>query len=268
MGKILNQLMGLGLSEYEGRAYLTLLKESPSTAYEIGKNSGIPTSKIYQVINKLSGKGIVSVVDSGKTKRYIPMNPDDLLHNHRTMTERVVQSLRRDLARIHQRLEFSSLWNITEYDYLIEKIKDMTDEAKRTILLSIWGEEFERIEANISDAVQRGVKTVVLHFGQTRSRSCQIYQHPIQGTIYQEKGGRAIVASVDSAEMLMGTIFKYGRIHSVWSRDRGFAIMAEDYIKHDIYIMKIIRRFDSVLQEKFGVRYEKLRDVFSDEDID
>ncbi len=260
--------MGLGLSEYEGMAYLTLLKESPSTAYELGKNSGIPTSKIYQVINKLSRKGIVSVVDGGKIKKYIPIDPDDLLHNHRTMTEKIVQSLRRDLTRIHQRIEFSSLWNITEYDYLIEKIKNMADKAKDTILLSLWEEEFKLIESNISDAVKRGVKTVVLHFGQTKSRVCQIYQHPTEGTIYQEKGGRGIVAAVDSAEMLMGTIFKYGRIHSVWSRNRGFAIMVEDYIKHDIYVMKIIRRFDRMLQEKFGARYEKLRDVYTDEDID
>jgi sugar-specific transcriptional regulator TrmB len=267
VARILNHLKGLGLTEYEGKAYLTLLKESPSTAYELGRNSGIPTSKIYHVLEKLSGKGIVSVVDDGKIKRYIPMNPDDLLHNHKTMTERIVHSLGKDLNRIHQRLEFPSMWNITEYDHLVEKVKDMTKAAKKTMLLSIWNDEFELIEENIRGAVQRGVKTVVLHFGQSKSRVCQIYQHPIEGTVYLEKGGRSIIASIDSAEMLMGTIFKYGRIHGVWSKNRGFAIMAEDYIKHDIYMMKIIRRFDRSLQEKFGIRYEKLRDVFRDEDI-
>ena len=43
--------------------------------------------------------------------------------------------------------------------------------------------------------------------------------------------------------------------------------LAEDYVKHDIYIMKIVERFDPELQARFGPGYEKLRDVWNDEEI-
>jgi hypothetical protein len=43
--------------------------------------------------------------------------------------------------------------------------------------------------------------------------------------------------------------------------------MAEDYIRHDIYVMKIVKRFDPLLKEKFGSRYENLRNVYRDEEI-
>jgi hypothetical protein len=42
--------------------------------------------------------------------------------------------------------------------------------------------------------------------------------------------------------------------------------LAEDYVKHDIYIMKIVERFDPELQRRFGPGYEKLRDVWNDEE--
>ena len=60
---------------------------------------------------------------------------------------------------------------------------------------------------------------------------------------------------------------KNGRTEAVWSMNESLVLMAEDYIRHDIYAMKIIGRFAPLLKEKFGLRYEKLRDVFKDEDI-
>ena len=115
--------------------------------------------------------------------------------------------------------------------------------------------------------MRRDVKIAIIHFGSSKIRIGQLYQHPIEDTVYQEKGGRGIVIVADLKEVLMGTIFKYGRIEGAWSRNRGFITMAEDYIKHDIYIMKIVRRYDRLLKERFGNRYEKLRDVFKDEEV-
>ena len=48
--------------------------------------------------------------------------------------------------------------------------------------------------------------------------------------------------------------------------NRGFVTLAEDYIKHDVYMMKIVRRFDTTLKGRFGYKYEKLRDIFKDEE--
>jgi hypothetical protein len=143
----------------------------------------------------------------------------------------------------------------------------MIRETSGTLLLSIWKEDFELIENELRDAVRRNVKIAMVHFGITKTRIGQVYHHPIEDTIYIEKGGRGIVVVADSQEVLMGTVSKYGRVEGAWSRNRGFATLAEDYIKHDIYIMKIVRRFDTILKGRFGKRYEKLRDIFRDEEV-
>ncbi len=54
------------------------------------------------------------------------------------------------------------------------------------------------------------------------------------------------------------------RVSGAWSRSEGFVLLAEDYIKHDVYIMKIVARFDRPLVKRFGRGYWRLRDIFSD----
>jgi HTH-type transcriptional regulator, sugar sensing transcriptional regulator len=267
MDRTIAYLTELGLSEYEGRAYVSLLKGSPATAYEISKHSGIPTSKVYEVLKRLSGKGMISILESDRTRRYIPVEPELFLERYRAKTESVVDTLKSELTNLDDTMDFSSVLNITDYDYLMNKSKQMIRTATRTILLSVWKEELEQMEDLLRDALARDVGIAIIHFGQTRFKCGQVYQHPIEDTLYQEKGGRGLVAVTDLQEVLMGTIFKYRRVNGAWSRNRGFITMAEDYIKHDIYIMKIVKRFDTMLKARFGSRYEKMRDVFSDEEL-
>ena len=93
------------------------------------------------------------------------------------------------------------------------------------------------------------------------------FSHPIEDTLYAEKGGRGFVLVSDGAEAVTGTIFADGTVEGAWSRSRGFITLAEDYVKHDIYIMKIVQRYDRELTARFGPKYERLRDVFSDTEV-
>jgi sugar-specific transcriptional regulator TrmB len=149
----------------------------------------------------------------------------------------------------------------------MHKVKQSIAGASKTVLVSIWAEEMTLIEDALREALQRGVSVVIVHFGSPKVKIGQIYPHPIEDTIYQEKGGRGLVVVIDSKEILAGTIFKHRKVEGVWSMNRGFVTLAEDYIKHDIYIMKIVKRFDRTLRERFGIKYAKLIDIFTDEDI-
>jgi sugar-specific transcriptional regulator TrmB len=268
MKEIIPKLAALGFSEYEAKVYLSLLREHPATAYEMGKSSGVPTSKVYEVIKKLIQKNVLTAMEERGTKRYVPLEPGELLDRYRSSVEAVLLSLRRDLQAIKGDSELSHIWNISDYDFLMEKAVRMIDKARKTVLLSLWKEELGLLEESVSGAVRRGVKVAAVHFGQPGMQSWPVYHHPIEHTLYREKGGRGLVVVTDSEEVLMGTVVKGDRVAGAWSTNRGFVTVAEDYIKHDIYIMKIVRRFDKSLRERFGDRYVKLRNIFSDEEAE
>ena len=63
-------LREIGLTEYETVAYLFLLTSGSKTANQIGKSTGLPYSKIYDVLTSLEEKGWVDV-ESGRPKRDI-----------------------------------------------------------------------------------------------------------------------------------------------------------------------------------------------------
>ncbi len=100
------------------------------------------------------------------------------------------------------------------------------------------------------------------------AQSCgQLYAHPIAKTLYEERGGRGFTLVVDSRETLLATLYPGERVEGAWSLTPGLVTVAEDYIKHDVYVMKIVRRFDALLIERFGAGYKKLRDVYRDEEV-
>ncbi len=263
----ISYLRHLGLSEYEAKVYLALLGDNPATAYEVGRSSGVPTSKIYNVLERLAEKGIISIIDERKTAQYIPLPPQELLERYKNMTEKILTSLRIKFSDFTGKQALSYIWNIMDYDYLIHKTLQSIRNASQTILLSIWKEELKQIEKELFDAHKKDIKIVMVHFGQPMIKIGQMYIHPIEDTIYKEKGRRGLITIVDSREVLMATIFSLNRVEGAWSSNSGFVTIIEDYIKHDIYIMKIVRRFDRLLKERFGESYSTLRDIFNDREV-
>ena len=78
------KMVDLGFTQYEARAYVSLLHQSPVTRYELSKNSGVPRSAIYDVIRRLESYGAVSVMSTNPEK-YVPLPPQQFLKmlNHR-----------------------------------------------------------------------------------------------------------------------------------------------------------------------------------------
>jgi sugar-specific transcriptional regulator TrmB len=67
-------LQPLGFTEYEAKAYLALLEKAPLTGYAVASGSGVPRSRIYEVLAGLVRQGAV-VQSHGEPARYAPCRP-------------------------------------------------------------------------------------------------------------------------------------------------------------------------------------------------
>jgi len=260
------KLAELGLSANEAKAYIALLKENPLTAYEIAKNSAVPSSKIYEVIRKLENREMVQAIHGERLKMFVPVSLDEFIHHYKSQVDIGLNTIQDELKDLKGGMDTSYTWHVREYDHLIFKAERMLKTAERTILLSTWPSEMSLLENALNNAVERGVYIAVLHYGASHIKIGQVYQHPIEDTIFEKRDVRGIALIVDSREALTGSVA--GRkTEAIWSMNEGFVMMAEDYVRHDIYFIKTARRFAPLLQNKFGQRYEKLVDVYSDEEI-
>jgi HTH-type transcriptional regulator, sugar sensing transcriptional regulator len=265
---IVQELAALGFTEYEAKAYTALLRaNTPLTAYEIAKASGIPTSKIYEVTGKLAERNVFYPLETSGTKKYEASDPSEMLAEHRLKTEASLSRISKGLASLRHDTNRNTIFNLSEYDVLIDKAIRMITGAKKEILLSVWNEEFRIFIPHLKNAKKRKVKIAVVHFGETEETTGHIFMHPIADTLYSEKGGRGLAIVCDGQEALIGTIHDNETVDGGISANTGFVTITEDYIKHDVYIMKIVNRFNSELVNRFGENYALLRDIFTDKEV-
>jgi len=95
-----------GLSEYESRVYITLLKFGQLKVKDISIRSGVPRTKVYGVVKALKGKGLVEMLGK-EPVLCAPVVPEDVfakrLNQEKMRFKRMIfafkkmQELRRDL---------------------------------------------------------------------------------------------------------------------------------------------------------------------------
>lgn len=264
MKTAISKLTQLGFSNYEARAYTALLQDNPLTAYEISKNSGIPSSKIYEVIRKLEDRNTIQSIRSQRSRLYIPVSPDEFVENYKLSVEDSLKSIRNSLKGVKVKIDTNYTWHMKDYEDIILRAKRMVNTARETALLMVWPDEAEQLMEEVTEAEQRGLRIAVIHYGPTTMKTGNVYRHAVEDSLYAKRGCRGLTLITDSKEALIAKISDTDA-GAIWSMNDAFVIMAEDYLRHDIYLIKTMMRFDPLLKEKFGERYEKMLDVFHDE---
>jgi len=68
-------LLDIGLTNYESRVYLALLDLGKSTSGEILKKAELRTGKIYEILDSLEKKGLVSSIVESGVKKFSAADP-------------------------------------------------------------------------------------------------------------------------------------------------------------------------------------------------
>lgn len=76
---ILDDLQALGLSEKEAITYLTLHEYGASAVSTLARRTGIKRTSLYDVINALFERGLISSFEQGGAKYYIIDDVNKLL---------------------------------------------------------------------------------------------------------------------------------------------------------------------------------------------
>ncbi len=253
MNQILERMQRLGFSQYEAKVYLALLQQPNVSGYELAKNSGVPASKIYAILNKLIVKEVVQSIDS-EPKKYIPQPPDEILSRMRGNFLETVDLISKKLEQIYKQTKTSDehIWNLTGRQNILRKILNFIRNAQASIYLSVWDEEIDAIASDLKTAYQQGVKISIVHFGKRRLKIGKEYRHGREHQIRIQRGGRRIVLIVDDKRVILGHFLEDGSTNAVWTTNKGMVLLAKDYIIHDIYTILMMQKFGKETMEIFN----------------
>ena len=143
-GAHLERLQRLGLTSYEARAYLALLRRDSSTAAETARLGGLPRQRVYDVLSSLVEKGLAST-RPGKAVKYAATPPEQGLASLIAQHRQQLTELERDTAAMLDSLTPAYLAGQEHTDPLeyIEVLRD-----RRAI-----NERFAELEAGIKEEI-------------------------------------------------------------------------------------------------------------------
>ncbi|MDA1316585.1 MAG: hypothetical protein O3B87_01015 [bacterium] len=93
MDNLHRNLETIGLSEEEIAVYLAALEHGSTTVLKLARNTKIPRTTVYLLIDSLTQKGLLTLSVKGKKKQYIPSNPREILILGKSKQQRLAQSL-------------------------------------------------------------------------------------------------------------------------------------------------------------------------------
>ena len=164
---IVEQLMKLGLTQYEAQVFITMVTQKAGTAAQISQVSRVPRPKVYETLNSLAEKGLITVIE-GTPTAYVAVNLDialkilekkyiDALENFKKMISTVT------LSQSHEMQQ--GVYFVKNADTLMQLLIDAMYKAQRSIIILdsiaqlLYNKKFQEAIQSIN---QRGIIMRVL----------------------------------------------------------------------------------------------------------
>jgi len=252
--EIVETLREFGMNDYEARTYSTLVFLGPSKAGEISRESNVPQSKIYEVLDLLVDRQLVEVLE-GRPKEYKAVNPESALENLVRGEEKKFKILKAKASNVKNVLKkvngdgkgtgdetLEGIWTTKGRKYMefFDKVSDVLDRSEKYVYaITRDFSKNSRLSQALIGCMKRGVKVKVIAIEPVTQESywkAKWYQsHGIQLRQFQAKIHPRIVVS-DGREIIMrldhDPVKKENFLFTaIWSAHSSFVKVMDSYMK-------------------------------------
>jgi HTH-type transcriptional regulator, sugar sensing transcriptional regulator len=236
--RVVESLQQLGLSLYEARLYLGLLTRGPQNGNELSRTSGVPSSKVYAMLERLAGDGIVARAQRGNTVEYVCVPPHELLHKLRERYSKPLDYLEETLPTIGSTGPEPDILHIQGVEAIVDNARAIIRAAQHEIYLSIWKENVEPLREDLDDADARSLRIAGMLYGGDPPDVGWWQRHSYRETVASRIRGRMLTMVADGAEALIAHMPERGEASAVRTRSPVLTLVAEEYLIHDLTLQK------------------------------
>lgn len=234
----------IGLTSYEIRTYVALLKSGELNASDLSQKSGVPYSKIYEVLGTLEEKGWISYDDSRPT-RYIAKSPSTGLET----TKQKMQSdftenntvIINELIPLYEKSgtsERPDIWFLSGAVNIAAKILEMVESCRNEVLIAVpeAGEELvKQAMPKLRLLHDKGVEITILTSDKMYKESQKSLSRVASVKVKKGLFGGGIISDKRYVVILLGP--EMGESSSVdtvaiWADHAGLAGFAREYFEY------------------------------------
>jgi sugar-specific transcriptional regulator TrmB len=233
----------IGLTSYEIRTYSSLLKAGELTASDLSQKSGVPYSKIYEVLGSLEEKGWIGSDDSRPTK-YFAKSPATALEVTKQKAESDFKEneniVLRELVPLYEKSGVSErpdIWVLSGIMNIASKILEVVETCRNEVLITLPKANEALIKQALPKLRQLHDKGVVI----TILMSDQMEKDALRSltrvaTVKVKKGlfGGGIISDKRYVVILLGPINESseGEAVAIWADHAGLAGFAKEYFEY------------------------------------
>ena len=234
----------IGLTSYEIRTFSSLLKAGELTASDLSQKSGVPYSKIYEVLGTLEEKGWIGSDDSRPTK-YFAKSPatgiettkqkmeSDFKDNQKTILNELIPLYEKSGTS-----ERPDIWVLSGTINIAAKILEMVETCRNEVLIALpeAGEELiKQALPKLRLLHDKGVEITVLTSDKMNKESLKAVSRVATVKVREGMFGGGIISDKRYVVILLGPEIGTGdaaETVAIWADHAGLAGFARAYFEN------------------------------------
>ena len=234
----------LGLTSYEIRTYTALLKSGKINASDLSQKSGVPYSKIYEVLGSLEEKGWIGSDDSRPTE-YFAKSPATALETTKQKQEQDFKEnqnvILNELIPLYEKSgtsERPDIWVLSGTVNIASKILEMVESCKNEVMIALpkAGEDLvKQALPKLRLLHDKGVDITILTSDNIDKESLKAISRVAQVKIKKGLFGGGIISDKRYVVILLGPEVSDSTsadIVAIWADHAGLAGFAREYFEY------------------------------------
>ncbi|MGC5327714.1 TrmB family transcriptional regulator [Brevibacillus sp. SYSU BS000544] len=243
-------LQKFGFTQYESKVYEILLSsDEPMDATLIVKHSGVPKAKIYEVITRLIEKGLILDSVSEKKKQYTALSLSLVIEKLTTEFKESIDQLKARSTK--KSFTDDRVWSLKVDSSIRVQCKQLLQEAKESIRISVWKEDFNEYLPILLEREQSGVKVEALVVGEVKAPLANLNILTPNEEHRVLEPNRLII--IDDEEILFAGVENHAW-QAMKTKSKPFVKFFTEFYYHDVALTKITRKYEEILMQDVEVR--------------
>ncbi len=241
MKELWEMLQSFGMTQYEAKAYISLVSLGTSNAYQISKESGVPRARVYDTLLSLVNRGAaMTEEEEDGSKLYTAVPVDVFLEKVKKKWETTFHSVELELKKLESREPIRDTYVATVRggENILSFCRMLIRRATFQITLSLWNNMYQELEADLRKREQEGIRIRGITF-QVENPVNGLYKHRMNDYMRSLDKENWFILSIDSKELLYGhSIERDG--NAFYTDDPVHLYLLDDYIWHDVLVNRLV----------------------------
>ena len=231
-------LQAVGLSQYEARVYVALLRNGTQNGNELARSSGVPSSKVYAMLGKLADEGIVHATTGGTADAFAPSRRTSSSSACGAGSTTRSTCWLTKLPRLRRPEEAAPLLGVTGLAGVLETARAIIGAAATAIHASCWSADVEALRETFAAADERGVAVWGMLYGPAEPPAGTWLRHSYEDIVEHRVGGRMLTLVADGADVLVARLPLDGEATAVRTRSPVLTMIVDEYLHHDFVLQR------------------------------